>query len=105
MGTYATGASPFLSERARARAPQILSYAAVAGSAFLVSPSGEVVLFTGSSTDVDVVRAAHVASRRLATGGDLVSFRHEDLCVHAAPVAMANVGPSATPVACSIHER
>jgi hypothetical protein len=88
MGAYSTGASPFMSERARARAPQVLSYAAVSGSAFLISPKGEVVLFTGSSTDVDMVRVAHVASQRLANGSDVISFCHEDLCVHAAPVAM-----------------
>jgi hypothetical protein len=35
------GVSAFFTERARSRAPQILSYAAVGGAALLVAPSGE----------------------------------------------------------------
>jgi hypothetical protein len=35
---------PFLTERARERAPKVLEYAAATGSAALVSPQGEVVL-------------------------------------------------------------
>jgi hypothetical protein len=77
-----------MSERARTRAPQVLSYAAVSGAAFLISPKGEVALFAGSSTDVDMVRVAHVASQRLANGSEVISFCHEDRCVYAAPVAM-----------------
>lgn len=61
-GWNAKGLSPFLSERARSRAPQVLSYAAVTGAAMLVSPSGEVVLFSGAA-EVDAERIAHLNHR------------------------------------------
>jgi hypothetical protein len=81
-----SGLSPFLSERARSRAPQVLSYAAVTGAALLVSPRGEVVLRSGAA-EVDDARVARLAA---ALGGStaLVSFAHGSSCVHAAPVCM-----------------
>jgi hypothetical protein len=80
------GRSPFLSERARSRAPQVLSYAAVTGAAMLVSPRGEVVLRSGS-TEVDVERVARLAEHRGAATA-VVSFAHGNTCVHAGPVSM-----------------
>jgi len=83
----ARGLSPFLSERARSRAPQILSYAAVTGAAMLVSPTGEVALFSGAAPEVDIARIARVAQARC--GRSLVaSFPWNTVCVHATPVAM-----------------
>ena len=81
-----SGLSPFLSERARSRAPQILSFAAVTGAAMLVSPHGEVVLVSGSS-EVDIERVVRLAE---ALGGSskVVSFTHDGTCVHAAPVCL-----------------
>jgi hypothetical protein len=85
-GWNAKGLSPFLSERALSRAPQVLSYAAVTGAAVPVSPRGEVVLFSGS-TEVDIERIARLAA---ALGGTsaVVSFAEGTTCVHAAPVCM-----------------
>jgi hypothetical protein len=81
-----SGLSPFLSERARSRAPQVLSYAAVTGAAMLVSPRGEVVLLSGS-TEADVERVARLAEHLGGTSA-VVSFAHGNTCVHAAPVCM-----------------
>ncbi len=81
-----SGLSPFLSERARSRAPQVLSYAAVTGAAMLVSPSGEVVLRSGA-TEADVERVARLAEH-LGGNNAVVSFAHGNTCVHAAPVCV-----------------
>lgn len=81
------GPSPFLTERARTRAPQVLSYAAVAGAAMLVSPLGAVVLFSGDAPEVDADKIARIASA-LAAGRDARSFRVGAMCVHAAPVCL-----------------
>lgn len=78
-------ASPFLSERARVRAPQIVDYAAAGGGAVLVSPTGDVILSRGTIDDLErrlVVRTA----RQLGAGDGLVSFQVGRFCVHAAPV-------------------
>jgi hypothetical protein len=83
----AKGLSPFLSERARNRAPQILSYAAVTGAAMLVSPSGEVALFSGAAPEVDVTRIARVAQARCGTSA-VASFPWGSICVHSVPVSM-----------------
>ena len=85
-GWNAKGLSPFLSERARSRAPQILSYAAVTGAAMLVSPSGEVVLFSGTA-EVDVERVVRVAAA-LGGASAVTSFAEGTTCIHAAPVCM-----------------
>lgn len=86
-GWNANGLSPFLSERARRRAPQVLSYAAITGAAILVSPSGEIVLFSGAAAEIDVERVARLAAR-LGGRDDVVSFAEAGACVHAAPVCM-----------------
>lgn len=84
-GYRAKGLSPFLSERARERAPQILSFAAVTGAAILVSPGGEVVLSSGSVDELDTESVARIARDR--GGADvLTSFRCGSTCVHAAPI-------------------
>lgn len=78
-------ASPFLTERARARAPQIVDYAAAGGGAVLVSPAGDVILSRGSIDDLErrlVVRTA----RQLGATERLASFQVGRFCVHAAPV-------------------
>jgi hypothetical protein len=67
-----SGLSPFLSERARSRAPQVLSYAAVTGAALLVSPTGEVVLFAGTA-EADLERVARLAAHLGGTTA-VVSF-------------------------------
>jgi hypothetical protein len=85
-GWSRSGLSPFLSERARSRAPQVLSYAAVTGAAMLVSPRGEVVLLSGS-TEADIERVARLAEHRGGANA-VVSFSHDNTCVHAAPVCM-----------------
>ena len=83
----ANGLSPFLSERARIRAPEILSFAAVTGAAMLVSPRGEVVLASGSTSDADGDRIARIA--RAQGGGErITSFTFGTICVHTAPVCM-----------------
>lgn len=79
------GPSPFLTERARTRAPQVLSYAAVPGAAMLVSPSGAVVLFRGDAPEVDADRIARTATA-LGASHEVTSFRVGTVCVHAAPV-------------------
>lgn len=77
------GASPFLTERAQARAPQVLAYAAVAGAAMIVSATGEIVLSSGEAIEVDLARIA-----RIAASCDAVrSFRHGTICVHIAPIS------------------
>lgn len=79
------GPSPFLTERARTRAPQVVSYAAVAGAAMLVSPRGAVVLSSGEASEVDAGRIAEsVAS--LGASDAISSFRVGTACVYAAPV-------------------
>jgi hypothetical protein len=80
------GASPFLSERARTRAPQVLLYAAVAGAAMLISPAGAVVLFSGEAPEIDIARVARSAAA--LSGHDSISFRVGATCVHAAPVCL-----------------
>jgi hypothetical protein len=80
----APGVSPFFTERARTRAPQILSYAAVGGAALLVAPSGDVVMMSGSMVGLDLARVARLpngtasASRR--------SFKVGSACVHVTPI-------------------
>jgi hypothetical protein len=86
-GWNAKGLSPFLSGRARSRAPQVLSYAAVTGAAMLVSPGGEVVLFSGTAAEVDVERIVRVAAA-LGGASAVTSFAEGTTCVHAAPVCM-----------------
>jgi hypothetical protein len=56
--------SPFLTERARSRAPQILAYAAFTGAAILVSPTGEVALSSGASVEIDAARIARIVAAR-----------------------------------------
>jgi hypothetical protein len=80
------GASPFLSERARTRAPQVLSYAAVTGAAMLISPAGAVVLFSGEAPEIDLARVAQAAAALAKQ--DSRSFRVGATCVHAAPVCL-----------------
>ncbi len=80
-------ASPFLSARARERAPQVLAFAAVTGAAILVGPSGRVALVSGAAPDVELERVARLA-RVLGAAEREVSFRDGLACVHAAPVAM-----------------
>lgn len=85
-GEWSTGgSSPFLTERARTRAPQVLCYAAVPGAAMLVSPSGAVVLFDGDAGEVDVGSMARSVAARAASAG-VSSFRFGTTCVHAAPI-------------------
>lgn len=78
---------PFRSERAAARAPEILSYCALAGGAFLISPSGAVALRTGSAADIDATRVARVALARASRHeGNILSFVDGRTCVYAAAV-------------------
>lgn len=79
------GASPFLTTRAHARAPQVIEYAAAGGAAALVSPNGQIVLSAGTAVDVDLARIARAARLFGATRSD-VSFRVGQTCVQAAPV-------------------
>ncbi|MBX3193322.1 MAG: hypothetical protein KF819_40445 [Labilithrix sp.] len=79
------GPSPFLTERARARAPRILSYAAAPGAAMLVSPAGDVALFSGAALELDLARVARAASALGATR-ELASFHVGDACAHVATV-------------------
>lgn len=79
----APGISPFFTDRARSRAPQILSYAAVGGAALLVAPSGELVMVSGSVAGIDLQRVARLARGMSSTRGP---FKIGDACVHAAPV-------------------
>ncbi len=53
----------------------------------LVSPAGDVVMTSGDLAEVDLAHVARVA-HGLGGGGDVVSFKHENVCVHAAPVAV-----------------
>lgn len=63
------GPSPFFTERARERAPKIVDYAAAPGAAFLVSPAGDVVLYSGSINDAEASKiAGAVGSRGDADG-------------------------------------
>lgn len=80
----APGVSPFFTERARTRAPQILSYAAVGGAALLVAPSGEVVMTSGSLTGVDLGRVTRLA--RGAVSASRSSFKLGSACVHTRPI-------------------
>ena len=79
------GPSPFLTERARIRAPQVIEYAAATGAAALISPDGQVVLFGGSAPDIDLGRVARTA-RIVGAARSHASFRVGDACVHAGPV-------------------
>ena len=79
------GASPFLTERARVRAPEILAYVGIAGAAMLVSPAGVVVLVSGDATEVDAGRIARIAAAR-RDGEAVWSFRVGSTCVHTASV-------------------
>ena len=81
-----TGASPFLTDRARTRAPLVLSYAGVTGGALLVSPSGDVVLASGAADEADADRIVRAATA-LGAAGELRSFRMGKTCVHAGPVS------------------
>jgi hypothetical protein len=74
-----------LTERARARAPQILAYAAAPGAAMLVAPSGAVVPSSGEASDVDACRVGHAVTA-LGANHEVSSFRLGTTCVHAAPV-------------------
>ena len=65
------GPSPFFTERARERAPVIVDYAAAPGAAFLVSPAGDVVLYSGSIDDAEASRIA----RAVRTRGDADGVR------------------------------
>lgn len=92
--------SPFVSPRARLRAPQALAFAGLTGAAMVLSPAGEVALFSGSAQDIDAGQVARIAVRALrAAKDDLVSFSYEGCRVHAAPLGlgwtlcvMSNVG-------------
>ena len=86
---WTTGPLPFLSDRARQRAPQILAYAAVTGAAMLISPAGEVVLFRGSAVDVDANSLARLAARAAARADrDVATLAYEGVCVHATALTM-----------------
>ncbi|MBK6694775.1 MAG: hypothetical protein IPG50_21575 [Myxococcales bacterium] len=86
---WTTGPVPFLSDRARQRAPQILAYAAVTGAAMLISPAGEVVLFHGSAVDVDATALARRVARAAARGdGEVATLAYEGACVHATALTM-----------------
>ena len=85
LGWKQGGPSPFLTERARIRAPQVIQYAAVPGAAMLVSPAGAVVLWTGDAGEVDAVRVARSVAG-LGARHEVTSFRIGTACVHAAPV-------------------
>lgn len=74
--------SPFITERARTRAPLVVEHAAVAGGAALVSPAGDVILSAG---EVDLAHAARVA-RRLGASRAHVTFRTDTACIQAGPV-------------------
>ena len=78
------GVSPFFTERARSRASQILSYAAVGGAALLVDPSGEIVMASGSIGGIDAERLARLA--RGAASGPRGSFKVGSACVHVTPI-------------------
>jgi hypothetical protein len=78
---------PFRSERAAARAPEILRYCALAGGAFLISPSGAVSLRSGSAMEIDTARVARVALARASRHrGDVLSFVTGRTCVYAAAI-------------------
>lgn len=80
----ALGVSPFFTERARDRAPQILSYASVGGAALLVAPSGEIVMMSGNSSGFDLDRVARLVST--ASSDPRRSFKVGSACVHLTPV-------------------
>jgi hypothetical protein len=81
-----TTVSPFLSERAQRRAPEVLAYAAVPGAAMLVSPLGEMVMFSGAAPEVDLARVARVATGLVQDTPRTFTVGHT--CVHAAPIAL-----------------
>ena len=85
MGWRAAPLSPFVSERARSRAPQILAFAGLTGAAALVAPDNEIVLSSGTAADIDLTHVACVA-RMVGGGRGVVSFREGASCVHAKPV-------------------
>ena len=79
------GPSPFFTERARERAPVIVDYAAAPGAAFLLSPAGDVVLYSGSIDDAEASRIA--GAIRTRGGADGVRFlRFDGKWVHFASV-------------------
>lgn len=80
----APGVSPFFTERARKRAPEILSYAAAGGAALLVAPGGEIVMVSGSIAPLDADRVARIAST--AASDPRRSFTVGGACVYVAPV-------------------
>ena len=84
-GWNAGGPSPFMTTRARERAPQVLAYAAVPGAAMLISPAGEVVLLSGDACGIDVARVARAATAIGAARGP-TSFRSGSTCIHSAPI-------------------
>ena len=78
------GVSPFFTERARSRAPRILSYAAVGGTALLVDPSGQVVMVSGTVDGVDLEAVAQLAEA--AAASHRRSFEFGGTSVQVAPV-------------------
>jgi hypothetical protein len=78
--------SPFLSDRAQKRAPEVIAYAAVPGAAMLVSPAGEVVMFKGAAPEVDLPRVARVAAG--LSSEEPRSFTVGHTCVHAASISL-----------------
>jgi hypothetical protein len=82
--------SPFLTDRARARVPQVLEWAAIAGAAVLLSPEGIVVATAGRDTDLAEARIARVLrERRGSVAGEVRSFSlRPDACVHALALGM-----------------
>jgi len=72
---------PFATDRARLRGPQILDYAATAGGAVLIDPTGQVVLASGVVAEDVIVHAA-----RHGAPTSPRSFAHDGSCVHARPI-------------------
>lgn len=89
MGWRIGGPSPFLTERARTRAPEVLAFAAGGGVAVLVAPDGGLAMASEGSLDLDLDldldRVARLASR-LGGARRAIAFSLEGACVHAAPV-------------------
>jgi hypothetical protein len=88
MGAWSDkGLSPFLTERARSRAPHILSYAASGGAALLISPRGDVALLEGAAPELNLERLARVTQGRCGCSVT-VSFAWGSTCVYGIPIAM-----------------
>ena len=85
VGYRSAGSSPFLTARAKARAPHIMEYAASAGAAVLISPSGASVIECGTVDAIDVARIVRSVGVQHATDAHR-SFRADAFCVHVAPV-------------------